>query len=128
MQRDDPPYLLYIEPIGPASPTPVIDDLTMKMTAALQHGAPGIMWGARKEFVEGSYHGFHEWSCGAMSEAHDYKITGGFVTNSLCVHYLAHHRDEVPPSELEKVATLDCGTAMPSPLNLAGMWEETEET
>ena len=27
-------------------------------------------------------------------------------TNSLAIHYLAHHRDEVPPEELAKVAKL----------------------
>jgi hypothetical protein len=32
--------------------------------------------------------------------------TGMLTTNALCVHYLAHHRDEVPPSELAKVLTL----------------------
>lgn len=90
----------------------------MKMTAALERGAPGVWSGT--QFVNGTWCGLHTCICGAMSEARDYQISGGFVTNSLCVHYLAHHREEVPQAELEKVATLQCGTATPRQLDLEG--------
>ena len=37
----------------------------------------------------------------------DFLLPNGLVTNSLCVHYLAYHRDEVPPSELAKIDTIN---------------------
>lgn len=52
------------------------------------------------------YKGFHECSCGVMSEVFDVRLPSGHLTNSLAMHYLEFHRDEVPASEIEKVRTL----------------------
>ena len=49
----------------------------------------------------------------------DYILPGGQQANSLCIHYLAFHRDEVPAEELAKVSALAAGEAEPSPEELA---------
>lgn len=96
--------LLFINPSSPASDEPVIDALTRKMVAAYR--AAG-----RDDIL---YCGFHWCVCGTASKNYDSILTSGMRTNSLCVHYLAHHREEVPQAELEKVAQLDCGEAEPT--------------
>ena len=83
--------LLFIEPISPPSETPLIDEATRKMTAAL-----------RTAKNPDYYMGKHECGCGVYDDAGSRKI-GKFRTNSLCVHYLAYHRDEVPADELADV-------------------------
>ena len=50
--------------------------------------------------------GVHECICGAESDPCDYELEDGFITNSLCVHYLAYHRSEIPQSELDKIINL----------------------
>jgi hypothetical protein len=87
--------IMMIEPQTDASPLPVIDELTRKMAGA---------WRNRKD-SEHAYRGYHTCRCGATSDSHDHYING-VLTNSLCVHYLAHHRDGVPESELAKVRVL----------------------
>lgn len=91
------PYsgLLFIEPKNPASIHPVVDELTQRMAAALNDGT-------RK----GCWKGVHTCVCGAESTNCNYLLSDGQVTNSLAVHYLAYHRDEVPKSELRKVRNL----------------------
>ena len=88
--------LLYIEPRLPPSPQPLIDELPLQMTMAFRtHPRTGV-----------HYFGHHECSCGACSSSTDYQLKNGLWTNSLCVHYLAYHRAEVPMVELAKVYTL----------------------
>ena len=48
------------------------------------------------------------------SDNTDYILLNGQQTNSLCIHYLAFHRDEVPAEELAKVTALEAGEAEPS--------------
>jgi hypothetical protein len=87
--------LLYIEPRLAPSPRPLVDELTRKMVMALRnHIRTGV-----------KYMGWHECSCGAHSTNTDYLLPGGWWTNSLCVHYLAYHRTEVPASALATVAS-----------------------
>lgn len=95
--------IMMIEPPTSASPLPVIDELTRKMAAA---------WRKRKDSEHG-YRGFHTCRCGAESDNLDHFINC-VLTNSLCVHYLAHHRDSVPDSELAKVRALANGEVMPT--------------
>ena len=102
MKWDKHPDLLFIEP---------------RRSASLRAGTAGIPWG--RNFVNGCYRGVRECDCGALSEFNNYQTPEGFIT-TLCVHYLAHHRDEVPQRELDMVATLQCGTATPSALELQG--------
>lgn len=101
--------LLYIEPKNKASETPVIDGYTRRMAAALNKAVIGGWDGGSSERswrTGDGWRGFHLCVCGAVSSSHDFLLSNGLVTNSLCVHYLARHRDEVPESELAKVMQL----------------------
>lgn len=115
-----PTQLLYVISRSQRSATPVIDDLTLKMTAAFQAATPGLwsygLGSLPKGFLKGaSFRGVHECGCGAQSTACDYLLTGGhYITNALCIHYLAWHRDEVSPEDLEIVAGLPEGTLQPT--------------
>ncbi len=95
--------LLFIEPSAKTSGSPVIDRVTKKMTAAFRLATRGP-----------GYRGFHVCSCGATSSNCNYFLPGGETTNSLCVHYLAYHRDEVPPEQVERVMRLGAGEANPT--------------
>jgi hypothetical protein len=100
----EPSSLLYIAPQGSISQSALIDELTCKMTAAFRQAKDtGIR-----------YRGFHICVCGAQSSNTDYILPGGHMTNSLCIHYLAWHRDEVPDRDLEIVAGFDCGEEIPT--------------
>lgn len=101
----DPNGLLMIEPSSRVSAEPVIDELTRKMTAA---------WRTRR-FVD-STNGLHICACGARSDSNVWHVgpADGLLANWLCVHYLAYHRDEVPPAELDKVRALASGEAEPT--------------
>jgi hypothetical protein len=102
--------ILFIEPSGATTDVPTIDQYTRKMTAAVRRALPPM----------GHYMGVHQCACGAVSTSFDYFLPNGQQTNSLCVHYLACHRSEVPDSEIEKVAALDCGEADPTGEELRG--------
>jgi hypothetical protein len=95
--------LLFVEPAESASATPIIDQITRKMCGAFRK-ATECRW----------YNGWHECFCGALSTPCDYSLPNGEVTNALCVHYVAHHRSEVPPPQLAKVGALSFGEADPS--------------
>jgi len=95
--------MLYINPSAQTSEEPVIDELTMKMTAAFRRATKGTQW-----------RGWHTCRCGAHSHSCDYILPNGEQTNSLCIHYLAWHRGEVPQSELDVVAALDFGMGTPT--------------
>jgi len=95
--------ILYIEPSARTSDKPVIDELTRRMAAAYRLRTPGP-----------GYRGFHICACGATSSNCDYTLSDGERTNSLCVHYLAFHRDEVSASQLEKVRQLNFGEVEPN--------------
>lgn len=49
------------------------------------------------------YKGIHVCSCGQCSDNRDHFLPSGRITNSLAVHYMRHHREEVPESELQKL-------------------------
>ena len=104
------PALLFIEPCQPPSSEPVIDSLTRKMTAAWR----------KAETSDYVYFGVHQCVCSVLSTNCNYYLRNGAITNSLCVHYLAYHREEVPPEELEKVSSLEDGQCEPHPSELQG--------
>lgn len=108
MHTQMPNFLLFVEPSNDRAETPVIDDLTRKMAAAFLIAKSGtIMGGTPDDFREGArWHGVQQCACGRCSSAVDYLLPSGLMTNSLCVHYLAWHRSEIPQSELDKVASL----------------------
>ena len=102
--------ILMIEPSVKTTAAPLIDELTRKMTAA---------WRRRCD-SEHSYRGVHFCACGAMSDNKDHWVSGGgLLTNSLCIHYLAFHRDDISREELDKVRALPYGEEEPSEKELA---------
>ncbi len=105
--------LLFIEPKHPASPTPVIDGLTRRMCAALRTAKPG-------DYLFSASCGIHRCVCGAVSTNCNYTLENGEVTNSLCVHYVAFHRNEVPAEQLARVAALPFGEVDPNDDELQG--------
>lgn len=112
--------LLYIEPQQPPLTEPVVDELTLKMAAALNHRIDTGVYQGGQFSRGGRTRGWHTCSCGACSGNVDYWLPGGEITNSLAVHYLAYHRHEVPPQQLERVRKLPCGQEPPSDKQLMG--------
>jgi hypothetical protein len=104
--------LLFIEPIHPAASTPIVDHLTRKMAAAFRK--------ARTDDRH-YYLGRHQCICGANSTNQNYYLPNGFMTNSLCVHYVAYHRSEVPAHQLTLIKTLTPEEVEPTHLELAGI-------
>lgn len=103
--------LLYIEPVKPRSEKPLIDIYTMKMTEALRRPTD---IGALCGFSQGSQYedvlfrsglmtkGFHTCDCQhGWSSNQDYQLIDGSITNSLAIHYLAYHREEIPQAALD---------------------------
>ena len=121
------PELLFIEPRQPASPTPVIDHITRKICAAFCQARDS-------EYACG---GYHRCICGVLSEDHDFYLPNGDLTNSLCVHYVAYHRSEVPEQELARIDGFTFGeiepterelqTPRPTPEKLLELEENTPE-
>jgi hypothetical protein len=110
--------LLFIEPIHPASSTPIVDHLTRRMAAAFRL--------ARAD--DGFYLGFHKCVCGAYSTNHNYTLPNWRRTNSLCVHYVAYRRAEIPARQLAIIERLTSGEVQPSNLELEGSRYEFSET
>lgn len=48
------------------------------------------------------------------SDSHNYSLSNLEVTNSLCIHYLAFHRDEISKDQLQRVAALFDGEEEPT--------------
>ena len=118
--------LLYIEPRLPPRPTPLVDELTCRMVWSLRAATDtGTLSGTT--FRKGdAYRGWHTCSCGAGSSNVDYLLPSGEVTNSLCIHYLAYHRHEIPPEQLARVAALPVvGTELPTEEELVGVRMKT---
>jgi hypothetical protein len=63
--------------------------------------------------------GIHVCVCGATSGPHDV-VLPKHITNTLCLHYVAHHRGEVPLDQLREVAELGLGEAEPTRAECAG--------
>jgi hypothetical protein len=102
--------MLYIVPKDPPSEQPIIDELTMKMVAALRKASASRI----------QSYGFHTCLCGATSDGTDRILPDGTRTNSLCVHYLAYHRAEVEAGELWAVEGLSAGREYPTSDELHG--------
>lgn len=100
--------VLFIEPIRLPADEPLIDELTMRMTSALR----------RARVPDYRYLGIHVCICGARSDSTDRILPNGTGTNTLCVHYLAYHRAEVPAAELDAVRRLPAGAEVPTPYEL----------
>ncbi len=116
--------LLFIEPKNESSDNPLIDSATRKMSAALRlHTNKNGCLSPKGEFIPDTVlRGFHICGCkaGGSSASHDYVLPNGIITNSLCIHYLAYHRDEVPEDALTLIESLDYGEAEPTSNELEG--------
>lgn len=110
--------ILMIEPSAKVSSQPLIDELTRKMTAA---------WRKRRDGNE-HFRGFHTCACGVHSDNNNHWVGNGnsLLTNSLCIHYLAYHREDVSEAELKKVRALDCGEEEPTKKELQRMGDVHE--
>jgi hypothetical protein len=120
----NPQGLLFIHPFDPPSEHPLIDELTKRMTAAFNRCERGV-WLSDGGFRVGhSWRGSHRCSCGAISDSQDRRYNHGMdvITNSLCVHYLAYHRDEIPEIEIAKVRLLPARYEMPTEEQLKGFY------
>ena len=85
-------HLLMIEPENPAT-EPVDDDLT--------EIARQIFSSAVSDNIR--YRGWHTCICGARSDNNNWILPDGTITNSLMVHYIECHRQDIPESEIEKL-------------------------
>src|SRR5215207_3884476 len=101
--------LLFIEPEQPASPAPVLDPATRRMCGAFRKAI-------RSDY---SYRGFHTCFCGARSDSYDWTLPNGQLTNSLCVHYVSHHRPDVPAEQRLWIESF-AGEAHPGESELQG--------
>lgn len=100
----DSKHLLFIEPKLPKSESPINDYAVTRMLVMLDFAQP----------VAPYYKGFHACVCGEISTNYNIELLDGIITNSLAVHYLQWHRDEIPPSELDKLDSIEFWTVVDS--------------
>ena len=112
-REDDSRYFLFIEPDATKkSIEPVDDDLTASLQSAWDQRVAGTSrytdLNCPGYFTpsESGYRGFHFAEDGEISDTMDYLLPNGFITNSLCLHYVRFYRDQLPPSELRKLQLL----------------------
>lgn len=102
--------LLFIEPQEPPSTQAVLDSFTRKMCAAFRRATTSPY----------AFGGVHSCRCGATSSCTDHFLPDGAVTNSLCIHYVAHHRNSVPDEQLRAIDAWAWGEAQPTEEELLG--------
>lgn len=111
MQIDHPSSFLFIEPQTAPTSTPLIDDLTRRMTGA---------WRQRmtSDFSCKGWHYCTAKDCQGASDTRDHWVTGAagllLFTNALAIHYVAFHRLALTRAELDKVAALLAAPAEPT--------------
>lgn len=123
----DNDLLLFIEPQNEPSNMPLVDRITKKMIYMYRRGCKGVEvnksynnkdtymlagmpaivempWNPKYNFSLFNYYmGYHQCSCGSKSECCNFLLQTGDIVNSLCIHYLAFHRDEVTQEQLNKI-------------------------
>jgi len=110
-REDDSNFLLYMEPKNPKQDY-IDDELTETIKKAFEKSKSGIAYYSNLkdngEFTEGrgGWRGWHVCGCGECGGNKEYLLENGMITNYLCVHYVAEHRDEIPKSELLKLKKL----------------------
>ena len=111
MIRDDnSKFLLYMEP-NTKLEEPIDDEWTVLMFKAFEESEPGAANYSSVEedaiFRSGSaFKGVHRCSCGEIGGNQDYLLKNGMITNSLCVHYLRWHRNEMSENDWLKLKML----------------------
>jgi hypothetical protein len=116
-----PNIILFIEPKNQVSEKGISDKYTIgmdtKLRQAIKEAREGyddeLGWAKNGKYgtvsPNGEFHpnescmGVHTCICGAKSHSRDYLLPNGYVTNSLAVHYLIFHRDEIPKEEFDKI-------------------------
>ena len=132
----NPEFLLFIEPELPAT-EPIIDTYTMKMIGAFRNAISGVSNYSHPDQEVwfqpgGGYRGFHLCDCGCAGTSsscdylvpttenifvHNNKENGpvqGLITNKLCLHYVACHREEISTSTLVQIMLLEGELAEPT--------------
>lgn len=103
--------LLYVHPSKKAAEQPMLDELTTKILWACRNRIGRGVLLQNGEFVKNlSTKGVHHCTgCGGFihSEASDVVLPNGLITNTLAVHYVAHHRGEVPADDLAKIMSIE---------------------
>lgn len=92
MIRTDDDSLMMIEPEYHGDVDSINDELTQIAIDVFNKCKTG-----------NAYKGCHKCKCGKYSDNYDYYTPKGLLTNSLLVHYVQHHRDEIPRSEIAKL-------------------------
>lgn len=116
-RADNSRYFLFVEPDpGKKSATPMDDEFTESLQAAMELATPGTSAYANvndngtslSSFHAdgGGYRGMHFADDGAVSDTHDYLLPNGFITNSLALHYARFYRKDLPATELRKLEDL----------------------
>lgn len=109
---EKPVGLLYIEPKRPPSKRPTSDWYVKKMIEAMKRvKETGGFSKEDSSFIPGDRtKGWHTCSCGATSSNVDYLVSVSphpVVTNSLCIHYLQYHSDEIPQTDLKTIQLME---------------------
>ncbi len=98
-----------MEPKNPAT-EPIDDNVTKLMKIALEEAEIGTANYSSPNEVEkfrgSGWKGTHQCQCGERSSNHDYQLKNGMITNSLCVHYVSCHRDEICDNDILKLQEL----------------------
>eukprot|EP00977_Amphora_coffeiformis_P006897 scaffold1508_cov178-Amphora_coffeaeformis.AAC.5 len=113
-RTDTSNYFLFIEPdASQKSAQPVNDELTQSVQDALKLSTKGTSRYSDLQDIPGtfqanagSYRGFHIAEDGSVSDTSDHLLPNGFITNSLCVHYVQWYRDTLSDTEMEKLQAL----------------------
>ena len=105
----------FIHPNRLPTDEPVIDELTMRMTSALRRASVSY---ERFYRLPPRFYRLPPCVCGAVCDPAHRVLSNGAVTTTLCVHYLAYHRTEVPVADLNAVRRLPASAEMPSSAEL----------
>jgi len=113
MHRNDTSnFILYIEPsIEEKLKTPIDDEITHLMEIAFSEAVAGSANYSSLEKEErfkenDGWRGWHTTECGERSDAHDYLLKNGLITNSLCVFYVRWYRNSIPENDWNELKML----------------------
>jgi len=112
-RNDDSNYFLYIEPsIKEKSIEPIDDVYTEAIQWAFDAAESGSAYYSNLNdrghaFSIGcGWRGIHQNCDDAYSSSNDYRLSNGYITNSLCVHYVRWFRNSIQGHNLEKLETI----------------------
>lgn len=114
MHRNDTSnYFLYIEPtLDQKSPDPINDIYTEAVEKFFKTAVSGtayyhVLRDTGTEFSEGNgWRGIHCNCDGEVSSNQDYLLGNGYITNSLCVHYVRWFRSAIDGENFKKLEIL----------------------